>query len=75
MCSNLLGKPLDNHTLALGQLLATAVDIKDVAHLIQHLAVAVDPVEVVLGDVDLRAARSHQPPAEFLLCRGCLDPG
>ena len=75
MCSNLIGKLLNNHTLTLGQLLSAAVDVKDVADLIQNLTVAVDPVEVMLSDVDFGTTRRHQPPTEVLLSCGRLDPG
>ena len=75
MCGNLIGKLLDNHTLTLSQLLSAAVDVKNVADLIQNLTVAVDPVKVVLSDVDLGTTRRYQPPAELLLHCWSLDPG
>ena len=62
-------------TLALCQSSSTAVDREDVPDLPQHLVVAVDPVEILVPDVDLRAARSHQSPAEFLFCSEFLQPG
>ena len=75
MLGYLLGQLFDDDTLALCQSSSTAVNREDVPDLPQHLVVTVDPVEILMPDVDLRAARSHQSPAEFLLCSELFQPG
>ena len=75
MLGYFLGQLFYDDTLALCQQSSTAVDCEDVPDLPQHLVVAVDPVEILVPDVDLRAARSHQSPAEFLLCSEFFQPG
>ena len=74
MSCYLFRKILDNDTLALGQLSSAAVDSKDVANLIQHLAIAVHPVETILADVYLRATGGHQAPAEPLFSTDTPGP-
>ena len=75
MLGYFLGQLFDDDALALCQSSSIAVDREDVPNLLQHFVVAVDPVEILMPDVDLRAARSHQSPAEFLLRSEFFQPG
>ena len=75
MLGHFLRQLFDDDALVLHQSSSTAVDREDVPDLLQHLVVAVDPVEILVSNVDLRAARSHQSPVEFLLCSEFLQPG